>query len=444
MSELKDEVTEKFVESAPEACPVGLVETSSTDNMSNSIAYTLDQCVDAYDPENLTKSKAESKEREDGLNVITPGEYYGHRFMRCAVDTFAIIACAMIFGCLIFAAGFALIAAFSAVSQSTVGFLTIFTLPVTLFMVTFCVKWLSSVKDYAGMGLRVVTRDGRPIGVARAAIRSLVFCYTWFLFPVHLVLVAVGSRRFLHDLMTDTYVLLQGEVPEQTIYPPAPRWIAPTLVVICVSGVLLFAEAKGWICSMETSVVGTVLGVDSRFYLHYLHWRYDRSPVRLTYMVKTDAEKLLPYFVKMTELDVRYEGPATKESAGDIFKSALVATQACQPALADKYLEQFLRLPESITADAFSLHHGESYFGGEYPKLMAANLYRLNGRLETALSLALSEKKDSFDKQQPDRFKLSTKLLVLIYRTKVALGAKDADYSKLLRKEERDLSEVRF
>ena len=54
----------------------------------------------------------------------------------------------------------------------------------------------------------------------------------------------------------------------------------------------------------------------------------------------------------------------------------------------------------------------------------------------------MSELKD--ENAAPDKFKLSTKALALIYRTKVAIGAKDADYSKLLSKEERDRSVVRF
>lgn len=421
MSELKDEVTEKIV---PQH------------------GYTLKECVDAYDAANLSYTSSNSYARADGLIVISAGEYYCHRFMHCAVDAFVIVMAIATFGLLMFAIGSILAAALSIFSARLAGFLCVSVLPIGLFVCTFCIKWLSSVKDYAGLGLRVVTKDGQPISIACGAIRSLAFCFTWFLLPVHLVLVAVGSRRFLHDLMTDTYVLIQGEEPDKTIYPPPPRWIAPVLVVACVAGVLFFADAQGWIRNVETSVVGTMLGVDSEFYMRYLHWRYDRLPVHFTYLAKEDAEKLLPHFVRLVELDTKYLGATAKESAGDIFRVAMLATQTYQPAVADKYLQQFLHLSPAATAEAFSVNHAYGYMDGKFPKLMAANLYRLNGRLDTATSLALSEKAYAFANQEADRFEQSSKLLILIYRTKVATGAKDADYGKLLTREESDLAKA--
>ncbi len=120
----------------------------------------------------------------------------------------------------------------------------------------------------------------------------------------------------------------------------------------------------------------------------------------------------------------------------------MLATQTYQPAVADKYLQQFLHLSPAATAEAFSVNHAYGYMDGKFPKLMAANLYRLNGRLDTATSLALSEKAYAFANQEADRFEQSSKLLILIYRTKVATGAKDADYGKLLTREESDLAKA--
>lgn len=81
--------------------------------------------------------------------------------------------------------------------------------------------------------LIVTNSRGEKISVGRAAWRALLWMSTVVFFPLHIVVVACGGRRFLHDVLSGTYVREPGEDPAKTFYPPMPRIWAVLLVVAC-------------------------------------------------------------------------------------------------------------------------------------------------------------------------------------------------------------------
>ena len=76
------------------------------------------------------------------------------------------------------------------------------------------------------LNLRVVTSDGNRIGFGRGLVRGLVFNY--LLIPDLIVGLATDNHRALHDIMTKSYVVVNGSAP-------APTNNKATL--ICLSGV---------------------------------------------------------------------------------------------------------------------------------------------------------------------------------------------------------------
>lgn len=80
----------------------------------------------------------------------------------------------------------------------------------------------------------VTDAQGRKISPWRAFWRSLVWLATVLIFPLHILLIATGNRRFMHDILSGTYVREPGEDPAKTFYPPIPRYWSVLLVVVCV------------------------------------------------------------------------------------------------------------------------------------------------------------------------------------------------------------------
>lgn len=377
-----------------------------------------------------------SKEEKasEKLAVITPGMYYRRRVLHGAVDV--IVA----FTILLFGG--------SGLSRIFIGleelfylppsFFAFVALPMSLFLVIFLVKWLSSAHNWLNLGMKVVTRDGCRLSTARAAVRSLAFCFTWFLIPVHLAFIAVGSRRFLHDLMSDTYVLMDGEVPERTVYPPPPRWIAPTLVVLSICVAMYVCNAGAALMQAERAMVGALVGDNTPAYLRYLKVRYGKKTSEIATISKLDAETFLPLYQQIADLEVKH-GPQSVESVKYLYQAAMLASTLERADVSDRYLVQFLRCPVSVTKEAFAERLPDSFIDGRSPKLMAANLYRWNGQMEKALSLALSEKATGVINHDSDKFVYATKQIILIYQTQLAAGKNDRDYSQLCKQEGQEL-----
>lgn len=258
------------------------LKVTDDENLATDAAQLSDESVQFDDNDDFS----EEKKASERLAVITPGMYYRGRVLHCAVD--AVVAFTiMLFG------GAGLSSIFIGLEELfslPPYFFAFVALPLSLFLLIFAVKWLSSAHNWLKLGMKVVTMDGCRLSTARAAARSLAFCFTWYLIPVHLAFMAVGSRRFLHDLMSDTYVLMDGEVPGCIVYPPPPRWIAPTLVVLCVCIAMYVCNAGGVLMQAERAMVSALVGDNTPGYLQYLKVRYGKKTSEISTMSKLDAE----------------------------------------------------------------------------------------------------------------------------------------------------------
>ena len=76
-------------------------------------------------------------------------------------------------------------------------------------------------------GLKVVTRDGRPLSPRAAFVRVLTFPLSFLLFGLGLVGIVVGrERRALHDVLAGSAVVYDwGDRPAE-LPAPLARWIA--------------------------------------------------------------------------------------------------------------------------------------------------------------------------------------------------------------------------
>ena len=84
-------------------------------------------------------------------------------------------------------------------------------------------------------GIKVVTRDGRPLSPRAAFVRVLTFPASFLLFGLGLVGIVVGrERRALHDVLAGSAVVYDwGDRPAE-LPAPLARWIAehqPTAAV---------------------------------------------------------------------------------------------------------------------------------------------------------------------------------------------------------------------
>lgn len=149
--------------------------------------------------------------------------------------------------------------------------------------------------------------------------------------------------------------------------------------------------------------------------------------------------RFLPLYQQIADLEVKQSGPQSVESAKYLYQAAMLASTLERADVTDRYLVQFLLCPVSVTQKAFVERIPDNYIDGRLPKLMAANLYRWNGQMEKALSLALSEKTAGIGNHESDRFVQATKQIILIYQTQLAAGKNDRDYSQLCKLEGQEL-----
>lgn len=163
------------------------------------------------------------------------------------------------------------------------------------------IKYVRGLHDYANVGLRVVDRDGRRLTKTRSILRSIAFCLTWFLFPMHLVFMAVGSRRLLHDFATGTYVIGAKENLKTTIYPPASRWLAPLLVMSCVGAVFSSANFVDHLLRWEHEIVSSALSRSDPGYLAYLKIRLCPSVDKVEKLAPDEAKRLLPFYLDLAQ-----------------------------------------------------------------------------------------------------------------------------------------------
>lgn len=415
-------------------------------------------------------SKSQDAIEQNQPLVVTTGRYFACRLMRSAFDLFLILIVFAIFNCILSEFVRLLFSYIHSLNVLHNYILYLFVGPICFSICVFFVKWWSSVKDWACYGMNVVTRDGQPVSIMRAGLRAVACGFTWYLIPLHLALIAAGSRRCLHDLMTGTYMLMDGEDLNKSFYPRTPRWIGAALVAVSVPLTVYVADAGPAIKNFERSAVGTLLGTESEQYFHYLEWKYSEQFSRVLYGLRRREERfwpnvqravglgpvcmgedgdniygqreegkqLLPAFQQMTESAKKYAGPQAESTTKYMYETAYLAMLARNPELVDKYLSQYLSQSPEMTEQALdSIYASRSK--ALWPRLMAARLYYKVQMYDKAIGLAGEEKAASRQTRNKLRFEHSTQLLIDCYRAKLCYWKDEAESPDIIRKEAEDL-----
>lgn len=402
--------------------------------------------------------------------VVTTGRYFASRFMRSAFDLFLTLIVFLIFNCIL-SEFVRLMFSYVHLQNALHSYISyLFVGPICFSTCVFFVKWWSSKKDWAYYGLNVVTRDGRPVSVMRAGLRAAACGFTWYLIPLHLALIAAGSRRCLHDLMTGTYMLMDGEDLNKSFYPPTPRWIGAVLVAVSVPLTVYVVDAGPAIKNFERSAVGALLDTESEQYFHYLEWRYSEQFPRVLYGLRRKEERfwpnvqravglgpvcmgedgdniygqreegkqLLPVFQQMTDLAKKYAGPQAESTTKYMYETAYLAMLARNSELVDRYLTEFLSQPPEVAGQALDSIYIENS-KALYSRLMAARLYYKMQMYDKAIVLAAKEKAEGRLMLDKTRFEQSTRLLIDCYRAKLHSWESLAESPEIIRKETEDL-----
>lgn len=244
--------------------------------------------------------------------------------------------------------------------------------------------------------LNVVDKNGQALTPYKALMRAVVFMFTWFIFPLHLIFIAAGSRRLLHDIVSGAYVITPGEDLKTTFYPSAPRWMAPLLVVAVVAMLCMQSNFTSYVQRLESLIVPIVLGLDSKLYLDYLKTKFDPAASSLGYSYLYDGKAAgddLSKIEVMTNLQIKYNGRHNFDTARYLIYTAQVAAKSGDNQTAEQYLDTFVSLPysfqskalEPFVADAFAIESNS-------PRLYCARLYSEIGALKKAINIAESEK----------------------------------------------------
>lgn len=402
--------------------------------------------------------------------VITTWKHYKLRFISALMDWFLIgflyLPCYLVVGPVV--AGIEHLIFHP--SGRLALYLSLTIAPVCLSVCVFWVKWWSSYDDWSHNDLTVVTKDGRRLSLGHAALRALACSLTWYLIPVHLACMAVGSRRLIHDVMSRTYVIIDGELTGKVFYPPMPRWIGVAYGVVCVLSAIYIADAGPAIKDLEREAVAVLLGPESRQYLDYLQWRYEGQLPKVVFGITRreerfwpsfqkfagveqyaggdahtfygqmdDARRLLPVYQKMVQLEKKYSGADSVKSLQIIYETAYLASIAQKRDSVDKYLSEFLNHCDSVCRSALGPSVSAGSENCDSPKLMAAPIYYRVSLYDKAISLVVSEKAKAIENS--DRLKIArcSELLVELYSAKLNNGEHDQDYEKMIKEEQLNL-----
>lgn len=121
------------------------------------------------------------------------------------------VVVAVVFGTYIIWAGVKLLWQGSSFTRPTPGFARAFTFATVVHIVYFAVSWTGSGRTYGDqlMGLRVIGRTGRTLGLGVASIRAVI-CV---LFPLGLVWAGIGrEHRSVQDLIVRTSVIHDWQI----------------------------------------------------------------------------------------------------------------------------------------------------------------------------------------------------------------------------------------
>ncbi|MBI5176279.1 MAG: RDD family protein [Candidatus Melainabacteria bacterium] len=299
-------------------------------------------------------------------------------------------------------------------------------------IVIFCTQYLCARKGETLItALRIVDKSGKPLGRWRAALRAALYLGSVFCFPLCLITVAAGSRRFFHDFCSGSYVLTEGEDPARTFYPPRPAWLLPlfawlVIVLLCNSG--RFSTVRE---TVENIAAGTMLGVQSRNYMDYLAHRfvYDLNAPMTQEQAKvrvTQAEALL-------SLQVRYLGLRDYETARTMLNTAVLASRAGDVQKTQEYVNAWLKLPVQRAERMLRKDEFLSVAQGKAAQLVAARLLVQAGSIDDGISQAQACKDSAAQKDDYKRYADSCEFLANEYEAKGDLASMLAQKRDLFR-----------
>lgn len=257
--------------------------------------------------------------------------------------------------------------------------------------------------------LRIVDKAGKPLGRGRAALRAALYLISVVFFPLSLVTVAAGSRRFFHDFCSGSYVLTDGEDPSKPFYPPRPAWLLPlfawlVIVLLCNSG--RFATVRE---TVENIAAGTLLGEQSHNYMDFLAHRfvYDLNAS----MTEEQAKSRVAQAEALLSLQVRYLGLSNYETARTMLTTAVLASRAKDEQKTQEYVHAWLKLP--IRRAERMLRNDEflSLAQGKSAQLVAAELLVQAGSTEAGIRQAQTCKDSAAQKDDYVRYADSCEFL---------------------------------
>ncbi len=264
--------------------------------------------------------------------------------------------------------------------------------------------------------LRIVDKSGKPLGRWRAALRAALFLVSVVCFPLCLITMAAGSRRFFHDFCSDSYVLTEGEDPATTFYPPRPSWLLPlfawlVIVLLCNSG--RFSTVRE---SVENIVAGTMFGVQSRNYMDYLSHRfsYDLNAP----MTQEQAKVRVAQAEALLSLQVRYLGLRDYETARTMLNTAVLASRAGDVQKTQEYVNAWLKLPVKRAERMLRKDEFLSVAQGKSAQLVAARLLVQAGSIDDGISQAQVCKDSAAQKDDYKRYADSCEFLANEYEAK--------------------------
>lgn len=183
--------------------------------------------------------------------------------------------------------------------------------PAVYLIVSIGIKYFSSTVGWFSrrFGLRVVGSNGEKLNRSAGVIRSVVFSLTWFLLPVQLLFIATGSRRFLHDYVSGSYVLFGKEDLNTTFYPPTKHWVAGLFIMASIYVISL--KPTDLPPSFQYFAMQQVVshsGKDSRASLNALESIYANFDPDYSHLSADDAQSLKYIFEEMARLRQEYYG----------------------------------------------------------------------------------------------------------------------------------------
>lgn len=186
---------------------------------------------------------------------------------------------------------------------STLGFFLLLVIIKTVRSLNIC--------DKRTNGFYVLKRDGKSLSALAAIWRALILVLTLPIFPIHLITVAAGSRRFLHDVSSGTYVRSPGENPEITFYPPPPVWWMPLFLSISLVAVSISFSSVRILEQIEIDHVPKILGQNSNIFYQYL---LIREAFRVIPVSPEDAKLRLTFAEDFCRLQSRIKSIKDTES----------------------------------------------------------------------------------------------------------------------------------